>query len=245
MAGAAAGLPFGTGLAAVFLLGLFGGAHCLGMCGPLVTVYTDRMDGHATRQHALFNLGRTASYATIGAAMGALGATAFHLAGLAAVGDTVRAVAGVAVGVVVIVVGVGYLTNGSAGAAFGSPGASLVQPVASRLTAHVDEWATGPRILGLGAAHGLLPCPLLYPLFLYAFSTGSPVEGAVSLGVFGLGTIPSLFVYGLSLGSLSGTSRQRLHRALGAAFVLLGTVPLAHGLHLVGVHVPHVPLPMP
>src|SRR6056297_479048 len=64
----------------VFLLvGLLGGAHCLGMCGPLVTTYADRMradeaggrgrDDDLTvrqvRQHALFNLGRTASYATL------------------------------------------------------------------------------------------------------------------------------------------------------------------------------------
>jgi sulfite exporter TauE/SafE len=63
-------------------IGFFAGAHCIGMCGPLVTIYASKMgqtraDGgtqtvrsqrqsHLTlyevRQHTLFNLGRTASY---------------------------------------------------------------------------------------------------------------------------------------------------------------------------------------
>jgi len=59
-----------VGLGVFFLIGLFGGAHCLGMCGPLVTTYADRMDAqssgpanqlsvHMVTQHGLFNLGRT------------------------------------------------------------------------------------------------------------------------------------------------------------------------------------------
>gem|GEM_PF-6123565 len=36
-----AGQPVSLGV--FLLIGLFGGAHCLGMCGPLVTTYADRM----------------------------------------------------------------------------------------------------------------------------------------------------------------------------------------------------------
>lgn len=68
-----------------FVIGLLGGAHCIGMCGPLVTMYSKQMDtddvaakksrlsrpsGHLSvyevRQHVLFNVGRTASYAILG-----------------------------------------------------------------------------------------------------------------------------------------------------------------------------------
>ncbi|QAU12757.1 hypothetical protein EKH57_08495 [Halorubrum sp. BOL3-1] len=103
----------GTGVLLFAAIGLLGGAHCIGMCGPLVTVYASRMDdaggrtdggeataarvsggatgreGHLTtyevRQHALFNLGRAASYATVGTALGALGYVLFAH-GLMAVG---------------------------------------------------------------------------------------------------------------------------------------------------------------
>jgi histidine ammonia-lyase len=33
----------GDGLAVFFLIGLFGGAPCIGMCGPLVATHTERM----------------------------------------------------------------------------------------------------------------------------------------------------------------------------------------------------------
>lgn len=78
-------------------IGLLAGAHCIGMCGPLVTIYANSMnapraDGgtgtvtrgrqsHLTlyevRQHTLFNLGRAASYTLIGAVMGLLGNVIF------------------------------------------------------------------------------------------------------------------------------------------------------------------------
>jgi len=78
------GVTAGYGLAVFFLIGLFGGAHCIGMCGPLVATYAERMETddrwsgaltlYEVRQHALFNLGRTVSYACIGAIFGAAGA---------------------------------------------------------------------------------------------------------------------------------------------------------------------------
>jgi len=74
----------------VFLVvGLLAGAHCLGMCGPLVTAYADRFNpqrgtkrGNAltlyeVRQHSLFNLGRAGSYALLGGLFGLLGGLAF------------------------------------------------------------------------------------------------------------------------------------------------------------------------
>ncbi|TKX52501.1 sulfite exporter TauE/SafE family protein, partial [Halorubrum sp. SS7] len=34
----------GTDVLLFLAIGLLGGAHCIGMCGPLVTVYASRMD---------------------------------------------------------------------------------------------------------------------------------------------------------------------------------------------------------
>ncbi|MFB6072127.1 MAG: sulfite exporter TauE/SafE family protein [Halobacterium sp.] len=253
VAAAAAGLP-DAGVAAFFVVGLLGGAHCLGMCGPLVTAYGDRIDSdgrgpttRAVRQHALFNLGRTASYAAIGAALGALGGVLVDAGSLVAAGDVVRGVAGVVAGVAVIAAGVGYVAGGGsvlAGASVPVLGTAFAA-VSGRLSARVDEWATGPGIVGLGAIHGLLPCPLLYPAFLYALATGSPATGGLTLAALGLGTFPTLFAYGTVLDAVGASFRRRLHRALGVAFLVAGTIPLAKGLTALGYPVPHVPLPMP
>ncbi len=240
-----------------FLIGLLGGAHCLGMCGPLVTVYADRLTEtdrtggdvltlRAVRQHALFNLGRATSYALLGGLFGLAGTVAFVTPRtLSTVVTDVHLFAGVLVGLIIIAIGVSYLTGRT------SLGGSVSMPVfgpvlariQGRLLARVDEWVGDVRIVGLGGAHGLLPCPIIYPAYLYAFILGSPVAGGTSLAALGLGTIPSLFLYATLFQSVSVQTRLRLHRVLGVAFIVLGYIPLQHGLASIGVPLPHPHIP--
>lgn len=241
-----------AGLAVFFLIGLLGGAHCLGMCGPLVTTYANRLGAQPdrtrwadVRQHALFNAGRTASYATIGAVMGALGGLLFDAAAVVRTASGVRAIVGVAVGVAIIGVGLSYAVRGTTAMPGSLPGLDgLFARAAVPLTARIDAWVQGPRIAGLGALHGFLPCPILYPAFLYALASGSAVEGGLSLGVLGAGTFPTLFVYGTLFQTIEPSTRVHLHRALGVVFIVLGYLPLAMGLGAVGVELPHPAIPI-
>ena len=98
-------------------------------------------------------------------------------------------------------------------------------------------------LAGLGTVHGLLPCPIIYPAYRYAFALGDPVRGALSLFVLGVGTIPTLFLYATLLTSIGTRRRIQRHRVLGAAFLVLGYVPLQHGLMLYSIHLPHPPIP--
>jgi hypothetical protein len=239
------------GLPVFLLVGLLGGAHCLGMCGPLVATYADRMPGpdrrltlRQVRQHALFNLGRTVSYAVLGAAAGLAGEVVFlSLRDVTALATDVHAVSGVGVGLVVAATGVSYAAGGGA-RTVSLPGLDRVgAAVRSRLLPRVDAWVGDARIAGLGAVHGLLPCPLLYPAYLYAFVQGSALGGAAALTALGLGTVPAVFLTGTVVTSLDVSGRRRLHRALGVAFLLLGYIPLQHGLAALGVTLPAVPLP--
>jgi len=252
----------GVDVALFLVVGLLGGAHCIGMCGPLVTVYASRMgssaarpDGGAAatgraaadhltvyevRQHALFNVGRAASYTLLGAAVGALGGAVLVTAGtLTGAATLVRGVVGVVAGGLVIGVGARYLLGGATGGVH-LPGLARVT---DWLTGHVDRLAAGPGIVLLGAVHGLLPCPILYPAYLYAFATGSAAGGAVALAALGVGTIPAVFAYGTLIDAVGATRRRRLHRLLGVAFLALGYVLFAHGLMGLGIHVPHPRLP--
>lgn len=242
-------------------IGLLGGAHCIGMCGPLVTIYASNMnaaraDGgtrtagqtqrgaHLTlyevRQHALFNVGRATSYTFVGALMGALGGLLFLSVGeVTAIAELVRGVVGVGIGALVVVIG-GYYLAGRTTAGLHLPGTGRVT---GWMTAWVERLAGGPGIVGLGALHGLLPCPILYPAYLYAFASGSPLAGGVALAALGIGTIPAVFLYGTLIESVDAVHRRRLHRVLGIAFIVLGYVLLAHGLMSLGYHIPHPELP--
>ncbi len=249
---------FGSEVILFFVIGLLGGAHCIGMCGPLVTIYAgamSRTDGGVesatqrqgsylslteVRQHMLFNLGRAASYTLIGGLMGALGGLLLiGVDQLTATADLVRGLIGVVIGAAVIAIGLNYLF-GRLSVGVHLPGVSLIF---SRLSTHVERLANGPGILGLGAIHGLLPCPILYPAYLYAFATADPISGAIVLAALGLGTIPAVFAYGTLIESVDAVHRRRLHQLLGIAFVVLGYVLLTHGLMSLGYHVPHPDLP--
>ncbi|AFK18659.1 sulfite exporter TauE/SafE family protein [Haloferax mediterranei ATCC 33500] len=241
--------------AAFLVVGLLAGAHCLGMCGPLVSVYADRLSEQEgtqsltlrqVRQHALFNVGRALSYAVIGGLFALVGKVFFGaFDSVTAIGSGVRATTGLLVGTVIILTGIGYLVGQSAAMDRFTPAAvtSLFGRISGWATARVDRLVGGPRILGLGAIHGLLPCPIIYPAYLYAFATGAPVRAAALLGLLGLGTIPTLFLYGTLLGHVSARRRATIHRALGAAFLVLGYISLSHGLMLLGVEVPHIHIP--
>jgi len=257
----------GVSLFVFFLIGLFGGAHCVGMCGPLVTMYSERMgrgatDGghrsggarthgarrdtltlHEVRQHSLFNIGRTVSYAAIGAVFGAAGAVVFVATGtLTAYADLLRGVLGVVVGGFIAVTGVYYLL-GRTSLEARLPLGGVFRRVHSVLATRADRWVNSTGIVGLGALHGFLPCPMLYPAFLYAFAVGSPLEGFLSLAALGVGTVPAVFGYGVLLGSVSVKTRRRVHRLLGVVFIALSYLLIQHGLMQFGVHLPHPPIP--
>jgi sulfite exporter TauE/SafE len=241
------------GLPVLVLVGLLGGAHCIGMCGPLVATYADRMSGgereavltpREVRQHALFNLGRTASYALLGGLFGLVGELVFFsVRDATLVASEVRATSGVLVGLAVGAIGVSYATGG-AGRRVPLPGVNrLGSVVRARLLPRVDQWVSDYRIAGLGAVHALLPCPLLYPAYLYAFVQGSALGGATALAALGLGTLPAVFLTGTVFTTLDVGGRQRLHVALGVTFIVLGYIPLQHGLAALGIGLPAVPLP--
>ncbi|MFC6716355.1 sulfite exporter TauE/SafE family protein [Natrialbaceae archaeon GCM10025810] len=250
-------VPEHVNLLVLLVVGLLAGAHCLGMCGPLVTTYADRigaasekrrddtLTGYEVRQHALFNLGRTASYAAIGGLFGLLGAvTVASSEAVAEIGNGVRGATGILVGIAIVASGIYYVRGRTAVPGHDLPVVgSLFRRLAGLLSSRIDRLATSPGIVALGAVHGFMPCPIIYPAYLYAFALGSPTQGALSLAVLGLGTIPTLFAYGTALTSIGPETRVRLHRGLGAAFIVLGYIPLSHGLMLYGVHLPHVPLP--
>jgi sulfite exporter TauE/SafE len=76
----------------------------------------------------------------------------------------------------------------------------------------------GPLIVGL--LNGLMPCGPLQAMQLYALSTASPLEGALSMLAFSLGTVPLMF----GLGLLSSVLTERFTKKImlvGASLVML------------------------
>jgi sulfite exporter TauE/SafE len=82
---------------------------------------------------------------------------------------------------------------------------------------------TGKALLA-GAIWGWLPCGLVYSLVVTALASGSGAQGALTLAVFGLGTLPNVWLIG-STARWSVWRHPAMRRVAGlllAAWALFG-----------------------
>ncbi|MGE3958616.1 MAG: sulfite exporter TauE/SafE family protein [Vicinamibacterales bacterium] len=199
-------------LVAFLMLGVLGSAaHCVGMCTPFVFMVSRRYALPAGAHipwvaQAWYHAGRFTTYGLLGALGGALGA-AVQVAG-ALVG--LQRVAAMLAGAALVVTGVTSLLSL---APAGGPGAW-----ASRLTATLGRRMPG-HPFALGLVLGLLPCGLLYSAVVAAMATGSAVNGAAGVVLFGLGTSPALV--GVSLADALFVRRRAVLNRLAQVFVVV------------------------
>ena len=213
-------------LTAVFLVGLLGGTHCLGMCGGIVTALTVRMPRDRPRWslHLAYHAGRITTYALAGALAGGLGSAALRLGGLLPVQVALYVVAQlmlVALGLYLL--GVPRYLGG-----FERAGRILwgrIQPAASALF----PIRTPARGYAVGMLWGLLPCGLVYSVLVTALVSGSAAGGALVMLAFGAGTLPSLLAAGTVFPALARTrGGQAARRVAGGIVVAFGLVGLAY-----------------
>lgn len=210
-------------LAAAFVTGLLGSAHCFGMCGGLSGLFAVNTHVASLRSQipmaAAYNTGRILSYALLGSIVAALGKTVVgSIPGLAA---PVRLFSGL----LIVIVGLQVAFNWRFLAAVEKAGANLwnrIAPAARELLPVTSI----PKALGLGLLWGWLPCGLVYSVLLIAATTANPLHGGMVMVAFGLGTMPAMIATGISASKLSQfMSRRRL--TAGLLIVILGFATLA------------------
>ncbi len=230
----------------VFLIGLLGGVHCVGMCGGIVSAFaiaTPRRafpvpvvatgglpaavaDGGA--RVLAFNAGRIGSYALAGAFAGLVGSIP-ALINLAAAQTAAYWLASV----MLVLLGL-TLMNAWHGLArietVGRVAWRQVQPLMRRLLPVQSPL----QALALGALWGWVPCGMVYSVLMTALLTGSAAQGALVMIAFGLGTLPLLFTMGVAGTSLQAFLQKPAVRTaaglLVLAFGVLGLVRAGTGL---------------
>jgi hypothetical protein len=213
-------------LTAVFLVGLLGGGHCLGMCGGIVTALTVRLPGDRPRWslHLAYHAGRVTTYAFAGALAGGLGGAALLVGGALPVQVALYVVAQL----MLVALGLYLLGLPRYLEAFERAGRALwvrIQPAASALF----PVRTAARGYAVGLLWGLLPCGLVYSVLATALVSGSAPGGALVMLAFGAGTLPSLLAAGTVFPALQRTRGGRLaRRAAGGVVVAFGLLGLAY-----------------
>ncbi|MEK7163541.1 MAG: sulfite exporter TauE/SafE family protein, partial [Patescibacteria group bacterium] len=93
---------------------------------------------------------------------------------------------------------------------------------------------TNPALLG--ASTFFLPCGFTQAMQLYAMSTGSPITGALTMGVFALGTAPGLLGVGGLTSIVKGTFARLFFKGAGVVVAMLAIFNISNGLNLLGIN---------
>ena len=215
----------------VFIGGLLGSAHCIGMCGPLALALGGNglgLSANLGRQLA-FSGGRIFTYGFGGAAAGYFGHWLSHQGALNMETRMVNVQAWLALVAGVVLIMMGLVTAG-------------VFPnwIASRMT-HIPclsgKWLkTFLMAPGLGNAMlagvftGFIPCGLVYGFLALAASAAGPLRGWLTMVCFGLGTVPLMVLSGCGGSLLNLSARVRMFQVAAWCVVLTGVLSFARGL---------------
>lgn len=218
-------MPVEMTYAAAFIVGLFGGVHCVGMCGGIVGALSFGLPEQARGRLTTllpylinYNLGRLLSYTVAGALVGGIGALAANLVALHQAQAVLQIIAGLFMVAMGLYLG-GWWYGMSRLERFGGKMWRFIEPVGRRL---LPVKRPGQAFV-MGLVWGWLPCGLVYSALIWAVSAGSALQGGLLLLSFGLGTLPNLLLMGFFAGKLTALLRRPgvMHLA-GAAVVLIG-----------------------
>ncbi|MFO7715607.1 sulfite exporter TauE/SafE family protein [Desulfosarcina sp.] len=208
--------------AALFMLGLLGSGHCIGMCGPLVVALPGQT-GRFTA-HLAYHAGRLITYGMIGSLMGAAGSGLIRLAS-AVGGDPLLWMSRVQVGMSLLA-GVLLLFMGLFRLGFVAEprwlnvAAPTRIPGWRRLMSRTAAQRSDLDLFLMGLLLGSLPCGLSYAAFIKALSGAQVVSGALMAVVFGLGTLPALLAVGA--GAAFFLNRFRQQADIFAGLIMIG-----------------------
>ncbi|MBT4165976.1 sulfite exporter TauE/SafE family protein [archaeon] len=211
----------------LFFVGILTGFHCISMCGGFVVSYTTKnaMKGHKSfMQHFVYGGSRVLSYAIIGGLFGLIGGVIAFSVGLR--------------GWIAIFAGVFMIFYSMSMFGFKwfrrfqfNP--KFLTKFNSRVSKNTKGVFMAPLVTGL--LSGLfIACGPLQAMYLYAMGSGNFVSGFLSLGVFGLGTLPVMIGFGSFATVISHKATKRILKISAILVLILGLIMLNRGLLVIG-----------
>ncbi|KKS77712.1 MAG: hypothetical protein UV74_C0013G0102 [Candidatus Woesebacteria bacterium GW2011_GWB1_43_14] len=225
-----------SSLPIVFLVGLTAGVStCMALVGGLVLGASARFSAQNPyasslekfKPHLFFNLGRIVSFFALGGLIGFAGSL-FQLS------TSVLGMLIVAVGLVMLLLG-GQLIDIFPilkKASFTLP-KSLSRKLGIKKKSF-GEYSNKNSVV-MGAMTFFLPCGFTQAMQLYAMSTGSPISGSLTMGVFALGTAPGLLGVGGLTSVVKGRGARLFFKTAGVVVILLALFNVSNGLNLLGI----------
>ena len=210
-------------LISAFIIGLAGSFHCVGMCGAIALSLPVQSLPSQQRNIGivLYNIGRISTYSIIGILFGLIGRT-FYLGGL-------QKNFSILIGITIIVyLCISYFNK------------QTIQP---KFIIHLNQWVQ--KKLGrfittqglfntyiIGLLNGLLPCGMVYFALAGALASGSIIKGTLFMTMFGIGTIPLMFLVSYFGVFVNVAIRNRVNTIMPYFMFFMGVLFVLRGLNL-------------
>jgi sulfite exporter TauE/SafE len=211
----------------IFLGGLLGSSHCIGMCGALafsVGMGAQRFAGNIARQ-AAYSLGRLTTYAFLGAAAGFIGWT---LNRQTAISLNLQASLALLSGLFLI--WQGLRSAGALPSRLFHRSTGDFCPARSAFATFLTSPGWHNAFLA-GLLTGFLPCGLVYAYLALAAAGGALPAGALAMVVFGLGTMPLMILTGIGATALSLAARRNVLRVAAVCVIVTGVLTIHRGVN--------------
>ncbi|NLK98411.1 MAG: heavy metal transport/detoxification protein [Epulopiscium sp.] len=209
--------------AVLFMVGILTSIHCVGMCGGILLSQSLSPSGgnqfEAIKPALIYNLGRVISYTILGGVIGALGS-------VLSLSIMAKAALQIFAGLFMIIMGLNML------------GFTAFRKFHIRLphsVCKIKNKSTSPLLVGL--LNGFMPCGPLQTMQLYALGTGSAINGAISMFIFSIGTVPLMLIFGALSGLLSKNYTKQLLKFSGVLIIVLGLIMGNRGFALAGINI--------
>jgi len=205
-------------VATIAFLGSLG--HCTGMCGGFVVAYTSAKVSEEWKKlysgvaHFLYNIGRVSSYVILGVIFGYLGS-------IISVSMQTKGFLFLFVGIIMILMGLSLLGKLKFlnSIEFSIESSNFFKRSFAKLMSSKTLFS----FYFLGMLNGFIPCGFTYFFLAVAVATTSALQGALVMLIFGLSTIPILFMLGFVVSFLKqGKFRNIMMKIASVTIILFG-----------------------
>jgi hypothetical protein len=216
-------------LIGMFMLGVLGTGHCVGMCGPLIFALPGRTGRFIP--HVWYHLGRVATYVAVGGLLGGLGAALAQLTGVDTKPDVAALQVWLRILAAALLAALGALRLGWVREPrwFERLNPERIPGFRRALAGAADSRSQAAFFL-VGLMLGFLPCGLSYGAFAAALGTGSAAAGALLVLAFAVGTVPGLLLLGTGLSALVRRYRRPSDVIAGLLMLLMAVMLLRKAL---------------
>ena len=204
---------------AALLMGLAASGHCLLMCGGIagasgVVALPGERQRPPLRWLVASQLGRLTSYSLAGLLIGGVLGGVVGLLDSEAVRTTLRMLSALALALAAAVVA-GVLRDPGRG--LGNLVWRRIAPLSRRLL----PLRSTPRAFAFGMVWGWMPCGFVYSVLLVAALAADPWRAALTMALFGLGTMPALLALSVGASRLPRLAPSgQLRQAAGAVLLV-------------------------